>query len=149
MQGYNDGFEVCANNQPSNNPSTPSSYPTPQKPAVGNPIQSLKNDQVVFGLVLVIVIALIIYAIKKAVKRGKHKERRDFSDLIKESVLKKQNHRCAYCKRILNVVDWHHKMATDQTTVNQIVKHCVQIVMQPKRVAGRSQPKERKSHRGH
>jgi heme-binding NEAT domain protein len=58
MQGYNDGYEACTNNQPSNNPSGPSSHPTPQKPVVGDPIQSLNNDQVVFGFVLVIVIAL-------------------------------------------------------------------------------------------
>jgi 5-methylcytosine-specific restriction endonuclease McrA len=40
---------------------------------------------------------------------GKHRERRGFPDYVKEEVLRKQNHRCAHCNRILNVVDWDHK----------------------------------------
>jgi 5-methylcytosine-specific restriction endonuclease McrA len=33
-------------------------------------------------------------------------ERQQFSDAVKESILSKQHHKCAHCRRILHVVDW-------------------------------------------
>jgi 5-methylcytosine-specific restriction endonuclease McrA len=41
-------------------------------------------------------------------KKGKPKERRGFSQ-VKENVLRKQDHKCAHYKKLLNVVDWDHK----------------------------------------
>jgi HNH endonuclease len=58
------------------------------------------------SILLIIIAAVIGIAIKKLTRK---KERRGFPDIVKERVLKKQNHRCAYCKRLLNVVDWDHK----------------------------------------
>jgi hypothetical protein len=60
-------------------------------------------------LILLIAVAAVIGVVIKKLSRNKKRERRDFPDTIKESVLKKQNHRCASCKRLLNVVDWDHK----------------------------------------
>jgi hypothetical protein len=66
-----------------------------------------------FGIAIIILILVVIscipLAIRKLKKRGKHRERQHFSDSVKESVLRKQYHKCAHCKRILNVVDWDHK----------------------------------------
>ena len=58
------------------------------------------------SILLIIIAAVIGIAIKKLTRK---KERRGFPDIVKERVLKKQNHRCAHCKRLLNVVDWDHK----------------------------------------
>lgn len=65
------------------------------------------------GLILGLMIIMAAIAVTIAKFRhkgmGKHRERRGFPDYIKEEVLRKQNHRCAHCNRILNVVDWDHK----------------------------------------
>jgi hypothetical protein len=42
-------------------------------------------------------------------RRRSKKERQGFHGDVMESILHKQNHRCAKCNRILNVVDYHHK----------------------------------------
>jgi hypothetical protein len=61
-------------------------------------------------LILLIAVAAVIgIVIKKLPRNKKREERHDFPDSIKERVLRKQNHRCANCKRLLNVVDWDHK----------------------------------------
>lgn len=66
-----------------------------------------------YGLILFLMIiavaAAIITKIRGRGRRGKFRERRGFPDYVKEEVLRKQNHRCAHCNRILNVVDWDHK----------------------------------------
>jgi flagellar biosynthesis/type III secretory pathway M-ring protein FliF/YscJ len=62
--------------------------------------------------VVFIIIVIIIGAISRKVKKRrkeKRRERHGFPDSVKEDVLRKQNHRCVYCNRVLNVVDWHHK----------------------------------------
>ena len=58
------------------------------------------------SILLIAVAAVIGIVIKKLTRK---KERHGFHDIVKERVLKKQNHRCAHCKRLLNVVDWDHK----------------------------------------
>jgi hypothetical protein len=72
-----------------------------------------QGDEASFGVAIIIAILVIVscltLAIRKLIRRGKRKERQHFSDSVKESVLRKQNHKCAQCKRILNVVDWDHK----------------------------------------
>ncbi len=47
--------------------------------------------------------------IKRRSRKKKQEERHGFPDIVKERVLKKQNHRCAHCRHLLNVVDWDHK----------------------------------------
>ena len=49
---------------------------------------------------------MIGIVIKKLTRK---KERREFPEIVKARVIKKQNHRCAHCKRLLDVVDWDHK----------------------------------------
>jgi hypothetical protein len=49
------------------------------------------------------------YIALKLRKRRKPKERRGFSQYVKENILRKQDHKCAHCKKLLNVVDWDHK----------------------------------------
>ncbi|MGC2382035.1 MAG: HNH endonuclease signature motif containing protein [Nitrososphaeraceae archaeon] len=84
-------------------PSTASEFP-----AMAN-----QGDQASFGVAIIVailvIISCVVLAIRKLITRGKHRERQHFSDSVKESVLKKQNHKCARCKHILNVVDWDHK----------------------------------------
>jgi hypothetical protein len=72
--------------------------------------QPLQDSRSVLILTLLIAVAAVIGVIIKKLSRNKKQiERRDFPDIIKERVLKRQNHRCADCKRLLNVVDWDHK----------------------------------------
>ena len=73
--------------------------------------QEQTRDYVGYFVVFIILL-IIIGAISRKVKKrrkGKHRERHGFSDSVKEDILRKQNHRCAQCNRVLNVVDWHHK----------------------------------------
>jgi hypothetical protein len=72
--------------------------------------QPPRDSRSVLILTLLIGVAAVIGGIIKKLSRNKkQKERRDFPDIIKERTLKKQNHRCADCKRLLNVVDWDHR----------------------------------------
>jgi hypothetical protein len=72
--------------------------------------QPPQDSRSVLILILLLAVAAVIGGIIKKLSRNKkQKERRDFPDTIKERVLKKQNHRCADCKRLLNVVDWDHR----------------------------------------
>jgi len=108
MQGYQSGFNTCSAHQSDNIPSPNSPSPTPEPTTTIN-----QGDEASFGIAIIIlllvVISCIALAIRKLKRRGKHRERQHFSDSVKESVLRKQNHKCAHCKRILNVVDWDHK----------------------------------------
>ena len=95
---------IMYNNVPStNSPSTTSEFPT----------MTNQGNEASFGVAIIIAILVIISCItltvRKLIKRGKRRERQHFSDSVKESILRKQNHKCAQCKRILNVVDWDHK----------------------------------------
>ena len=68
------------------------------------------KDSVVIGIFfLLIIVSVIIVLIRRLIRSRRYKERRHFSDSVKESILRKQNHRCARCNRVLNVVDWDHK----------------------------------------
>jgi hypothetical protein len=75
--------------------------------------QEAADSSDVRGLVLSILIigavAAIGVGIKRLSRKNKQEERHGFPDAVKERVLKKQNHRCAHCRRLLNVVDWDHK----------------------------------------
>ncbi len=60
----------------------------------------------IISILLIAVAAVIGIVIKKLTRK---KERRGFPEIVKARVIKKQNHRCAHCKRLLDVVDWDHK----------------------------------------
>ena len=45
----------------------------------------------------------------KKLKRRTNVARKGFSQMTREKILIKQNHRCVHCRRILTVIDYHHK----------------------------------------
>ena len=108
MQGYKSGFNSCSVHRSNSLPPSDSQSQTPS-----SPIMSDQGDETSFGTAIIIVILVVIsgiaLAIRKLKRRGRRRERQHFSDSVKESILRKQNHKCAHCKRILNVVDWDHK----------------------------------------
>jgi uncharacterized membrane protein YgcG len=126
VQGYESGFNSCSAHQSNNIPSSDSPSPTTESPTMTN-----HDHEASFGVAIIIAILVVIscitLAIRKLIRRGKRRDRQHFSDSVKESMLKKQNHKYVHCKRILNVVI---RTETGQIIVNQIVRHCVIIVMQ-------------------
>jgi hypothetical protein len=112
MQGYKSGFNSCSVQLSDSLPPSGSPSQTPLLPTVSD-----QGDETSFGIAIIIVILFVISSItlairkfKRKVKRkDKHRKRQHFSDSVKEKILRKQNHKCAHCKRILNVVDWDHK----------------------------------------
>ncbi|MFY9872529.1 MAG: HNH endonuclease signature motif containing protein [Candidatus Nitrosopolaris sp.] len=120
VKGYNVTWNNLAAKWQTSNPNPPTSNSTsPSRPAsntnttVANPhtIISPSADNWVGPFIIFVIIVVIIAAIARKLKhrRGKYKERKDFSDPVKEKRLEKQHHRCADCNRVLNAVDWHHK----------------------------------------
>jgi hypothetical protein len=77
-------------------------------------------------IVIIVIVVIIIAAIARKIKhrRGKHRERQDFSESVKEHTLDQQHHRCAKCKRLLNVVDYDHK---DGDRSNNKESNCVAL----------------------
>lgn len=72
-------------------------------------IQSIfKNITFFFGILVFVLFVVILLITKHRVKR-KSKIRMGFSVRVKYKILKKQDHKCAFCKRLLNVVDYDHK----------------------------------------
>jgi len=63
----------------------------------------------VVSILLIAGAVAIGIGIKRLSRRKNQDERHRFAETVKERVLKRQNHRCAHCKRLLNVVDWDHK----------------------------------------
>jgi K319-like protein len=104
---------IVDDNRSSSSPSFVDIQVNPQQsPPIGSQSQSAKPQQLtptelVIGFIILVVVLVII---RRLTHRGrKYRERHDFPDSVKENVLRKQNHRCANCKRLLNVVDWHHR----------------------------------------
>ena len=108
MQGYKSGFNSCSVQQSNSLPPSDSPSQTSASPSMTD-----QGDEASFGIAIIVAILVIVSCIALAIRklrgRGKHRERQHFSDSVKESILRKQNHKCAHCKRILNVVDWDHK----------------------------------------
>jgi len=75
---------------------------------------------IIIGIVAFIVIASVIVASRKKTPY-KDLPRRGFSDSIKEAILRKQNHRCADCNRVLDVVDFDH---IDGDKTNNDISNC-------------------------
>jgi hypothetical protein len=113
------------NNKVKNNPSLPpSSEQQPLRQQQQQPSSSSSSNLIdLLEIVLFFAVPIIIgVSIKKIIRlrrrgggrgwrwKGKYKdrERRGFPYYIKGEVLRNQNHRCAHCNKILNVVDWDH-----------------------------------------
>ena len=94
MHGYESGLNSCSVHQSNNVPSLNSPNSASEFPATAN-----QGDEASFGVAIIIAILVIIsciaLAIRKLIRRGKRRERQHFSDSVKESVLRKQNHKCA------------------------------------------------------
>jgi hypothetical protein len=97
--GWNAGANTGGSNSKIQNIQQKSSLPSNAK---------TNQDNVSIFIVLFLLIAGLI-AIKLRKRGGKSKERKGFPQYVKENILRKQDHKCANCKRLLNVVDWDHK----------------------------------------
>ena len=73
---------------------------------------------IVIGVIIAIIIIAVIAKSKGSITVG---ERRGFSTLVKEQVLKRQGHRCNNCNRLLNVVDYDH---IDGNRSNNDISNC-------------------------
>jgi hypothetical protein len=108
MQGYRSGFYSCSVQQSDSLPHSDSPSST-----LSSLTMTDQGDEASFGFAIIIVILFVIssiaLAIRKLKRRDKRRERQHFSDSVKQNILRKQDHKCAHCKRILNVVDWDHK----------------------------------------
>jgi hypothetical protein len=137
MQGYNDGYSKChdPNSKSDGNNGVSDSYangtdsnsneillseqnedisstPLPNSTSL-HALTFLKSHFKIIGLtVLSLGVALSmlgVIAFRQRHKRKKSRERKDFHRYVKQNVLRKQDHKCAHCRKILNVVDWDHK----------------------------------------
>ena len=73
---------------------------------------------IVVGIIIAIIIIAAIAKSKGSITVG---ERRGFSTLVKEQVLKRQGHRCNNCNRLLNIVDYDH---IDGNRSNNDISNC-------------------------
>lgn len=80
------------------------------------------SDESTIGIIIVVIIIIIVIAIA-ASRRGKPEvgERKGFSESVKKEVLKKQDHKCNICNRLLDVVDYDH---IDGNRSNNDVSNC-------------------------
>ena len=108
MQGYKSGFNSCSVQQSDSLPPSDAPRQIPSSPTITD-----QGNETSFGIAIIIAILVVMssvaLAIKKLKRRDKRRERQHFSDSVKQNVQRRQNHKCAHCKRILNVVDWDHK----------------------------------------
>ena len=56
----------------------------------------------------IVVTGIVLNSLKKLKKRTKV-SRKGFSQVTRDRILRKQNHRCVYCRKVLTVIDYHHK----------------------------------------
>jgi len=56
----------------------------------------------------IVVTGIVLNSLKK-LKRRTNVARKGFSQMTREKILIKQNHRCVHCRKILTVIDYHHK----------------------------------------
>lgn len=116
MEGYNDGYGDCYDPTITDDdgvelpPPNSVSSTTPKADNEYSKILSiLKDPSAVFGTTILLLIGLVAIAIRNKKGKKKSKERKCFSQFVQQSVLRKQDHKCALCKRLLNVVDYDHK----------------------------------------
>lgn len=118
FQVCRDEFCITGSNGPENEPEyvtlpisvSPSDTSQPPEEVQPNDSNQAPNQEDARGWlisVLLIAFAAVIGIVIKKLTRKK--ERRGFPDVVRERVLKKQKHRCAHCKCLLNTYDWDHK----------------------------------------
>jgi len=115
MQGYIDGYEECYDPDLDNsnditylNASSLSTQENSNDIFNIHPSILLDNQYLVVGLLFFVLFILVIIEFKSRCRR-KRKERKGFPQSIREKVLRKQDHKCAHCRKLLNVVDYDHK----------------------------------------
>jgi hypothetical protein len=69
---------------------------------------SLLRPSSIVLLFSIVVTGLVLNSLKKLRKRT-NRVRKGFSQGTRVRILRKQNYRCAYCRKVLNVIDYHHK----------------------------------------
>jgi hypothetical protein len=117
MEGYNDGYGDCYDPTFYENngaelppPNSSVSSPTPKTDEeVSSSHSVFETPSAVLGITILFLIIMAVFAIKIRKGKKKSKERKGFSQSVQQSVLRKQDHKCAHCKRLLNVVDYDHK----------------------------------------
>jgi hypothetical protein len=56
----------------------------------------------------IVVTGIVLNSLQKLKKRT-NVTRKGFSQMTRERILMKQNHRCVHCRKVLTVIDYHHK----------------------------------------
>ncbi len=113
-QGYQKAIVNCNNPSENSNINTNRSYAGSNiGKAVQHNLPSLSNtfsDQSTTIAFLVLFLIIIAGAIAfKFRNRGKPAERKGFPQYVKENIMRKQDHKCAHCKKYLKVYDFDHK----------------------------------------
>jgi hypothetical protein len=137
MKGYNDGYSKChnPNSKSEGKNGVSDSYandtdsksneillskqnedvsPTPLSDLTSfHALTFLKSHFKISGLTVLslgLVMSLLgLVAFRRRHKRRKFRERKGFPRYVKENILRKQGHKCAHCRKQLNIVDWDHK----------------------------------------
>jgi hypothetical protein len=138
MEGYDDGYTKChnPNSKPSSNNGVSEPYangtdsetdgqaffskqyenislPSSPNSTSFHALTFLKSHFKIFGLIFLslgfILSILALAAFRRRYKKRKSRERKAFPGYVKEKILRKQDHKCAHCRKALNVVDWDHK----------------------------------------
>ena len=84
-------------------------------------IDDEQSSYVGIGIIIVIIIIGVIVAASRKKTPYKDLPRKGFSDSTKEEILRIQNHRCADCNRVLDVVDFDH---IDADKTNNDITNC-------------------------
>ena len=69
---------------------------------------SLVRPSSIGPLFSILVTGLVLNSFKK-LKKNTNMARKGFSQGTRERILRKQNHRCVYCRKVLKIIDYHHK----------------------------------------
>ena len=69
---------------------------------------SLSRPSSIVLLFTIVATGLVLNFLKK-LKKSTNSARKGFSQGTRERILRKQNHRCVYCRKVLKVIDYHHK----------------------------------------
>ena len=60
-------------------------------------------------LLSILVTGIVLNSLKKLKKSTNVVARKGFTLMTRERILIKQNHRCVHCRKVLTVIDYHHK----------------------------------------
>jgi hypothetical protein len=66
------------------------------------------GNGVIIGIIVIILIVIVAGIAKSRGGTGQFIERKSFSNDVKQQVLRRQDHKCNSCGRLLNVVDYDH-----------------------------------------